>query len=201
VPAWNEVDVNFATRVGPFERRKLRLLNGAHTFLAYEGQLRGYGSVREAMGDSRVRNQVEALWRESGETLSTDDTAAYCARLLERFTSPSLHHALAQIAMDGSQKIPVRILAPMLERLDQRKDSPALATAVAAWLEFLWAAARDGSFSVDDPGARGIVELMRHAPDREAMVAGLFETPTFEAFSPLSTAITNAWNERVSRNS
>lgn len=128
--------VQLAADVEPWEKAKLRLLNAGHSTLAYAGLLRGHGYVHQAIGDAGLARLVGALWDEAAETIdrSVVDVPAYRAALVRRFANPELHHALIQIAADGSQKMPPRLLATMAERAGRGLASPALAIAVAAWM-------------------------------------------------------------------
>ena len=110
-PDWP--DVQFVQDVRPHELRKLRMLNGAHSFLAYAGLAQGYDFVHEAISDLQLRRQALSLMMEAGATLPQDiqdQVPAYAQALLVRFDNTELAHRLDQIAMDGSQKLPYRIL-------------------------------------------------------------------------------------------
>jgi fructuronate reductase len=135
-PAWERAGAVLADDVTPFEERKLWLLNGAHSLLAYTGLLRGHATVAEAVADDVCRSWVESWWDTCGRhlTLPAEDVAGYRARLLERFANPRMRHGLAQIAVDGSQKLPVRFL-PVLRRERTAGRLPEAATRVlAAWV-------------------------------------------------------------------
>jgi fructuronate reductase len=135
-PAWDDAGAVFTDDVTPFEERKLWLLNGSHSLLAYAGPLRGHATVAEAIADEVCRGWVESWWDTCRPYLAlpADDVARYRAALLERFANPRMRHALAQIAADGSQKLPVRFL-PVLrrERTAGRLPEAAVVT-LAAWL-------------------------------------------------------------------
>jgi fructuronate reductase len=122
--------------VTPYEQRKLWLLNGSHSLLAYAGSIRGHEAIHEAIADEVCREWVEQFWEEACRhlTLPADDLAAYRSALLERYTNPRVRHLLTQIATDGSIKIGVRI-APTIqgERAAGRLPVGA-ATVVGAWL-------------------------------------------------------------------
>ena len=128
--------VQLVADVEPWEKAKLRMLNAAHSTLAYAGLLRGHAYVHQAIADAGLARLVEALWDEAAETIDRRvvDVPAYRAALARRFANPELHHALIQIAADGSQKMPPRLLGAMVERADRGLSSPALATAAAAWM-------------------------------------------------------------------
>ncbi|MPV37553.1 mannitol dehydrogenase family protein [Georgenia subflava] len=135
-PSWEESGVTIVDDVEPFEQRKLWMLNGSHSLMAYAATIVGHETVADAIADPTVRRWVEAWWDVAGPHLSVpqDDVAAYRAALLERYFNARVRHLLAQIAADGSQKIPVRILPALrLERAAGRlPDGPV--RALAAWI-------------------------------------------------------------------
>jgi len=154
-PAFEKFGVQLTDAVAPWEAAKLRLLNGAHSGIAYLGGLAGIEFVHQVVALPAGRAFVEALWDEAEETLSPPaglDIPAYRAALMGRFANSALNHRTRQIAMDGSQKLPQRLLAPILARLDAGKPVDVLALAVAAWMR--WQAGVDdqgAAFVVDDP--------------------------------------------------
>ena len=114
----------FTERLEPFEHRKLWLLNGGHSLLAYAGALRGHRTVADAIGRRdlpRLARAVVAGGVARTWSCPAGDVAAYRAALLERFANPRIRHRLAQIAADGSQKLPVRVL-PVLRAERRRAD-------------------------------------------------------------------------------
>ncbi|MBA3836631.1 MAG: mannitol dehydrogenase, partial [Zymomonas sp.] len=116
---------------------KLRMLNGAHSTIAYLGLFHGYETVDAAMADRRIAAVVDQLMREAESTLPPIaglDPQAYATALQARFCNPALQHRLAQIAMDGSQKIPQRLLGTMADVHAAGGTPRAAATGVAAWL-------------------------------------------------------------------
>ena len=116
-PRWEDAGAILTDDVEPFEQRKLWLLNGGHSLLAYAGSVRGHATVAEAIADDTCRAWLEEWWAEASAHLSlpADDITAYREALLDRFANPRMRHRLDQIAADGSQKLPVRIL-PVLRR-------------------------------------------------------------------------------------
>jgi fructuronate reductase len=135
-PDWESAGAVLTDDVTPYEQRKLWLLNGGHSLLAYVGSLRGRATVDEAMDDEYCRALLDQWWSVCIPHLRVDRTEAeaYCRALLERFANPRIGYALAQIAGDGSQKLPVRLL-PVLraERAAGRLPEVAV-TVLAAWL-------------------------------------------------------------------
>jgi fructuronate reductase len=176
-PVWEKVGAELVADVVPYETAKLRMLNGAHSLLAYCGLRRGHGFVHEAVGDPMLHDLASRLMLEEARpTIAAaqgQDLAAYAAALLDRFANPSLQHRLIQIAMDGSQKIPQRWLATVAARQGEGKTSPAIMAGLAAWMQHVRGAnvARWGP--VDDPMAGQLAALWegRTAPD---MVQALF---------------------------
>ena len=106
--------------VTPFEHMKLRLLNASHSALAYLGYLAGHETIASTMTDIRFAALARQIMDDAAPTLTMPagtDVAAYGASLLQRFANPALHHRTWQIAMDGSQKLPQRLLATIQDRL------------------------------------------------------------------------------------
>lgn len=134
-PAWEAAGVTLVDDVVPFEQRKLWLLNGSHSLLAYAGSARGHETVADAVADPVLRQWVEDWWDEAARhlTLPAEDVAGYRRALLERFGNPRIRHVLAQIAADGSQKIPVRIVPAVRAELAAGRVPTGAARALAAW--------------------------------------------------------------------
>lgn len=132
-PDWESAGATIVDDVEPYEQRKLWMLNGSHTLLAYTGPLFGVSTVAEAISHPQLRELVLAWWAEATPGLRVPHEA-YAKALLERYENPRIRHLLAQIASDGSQKIPVRIV-PTVRAWRSRGDIPrAAVTALAAWL-------------------------------------------------------------------
>jgi fructuronate reductase len=169
-PDFAALGVQLTESVPPWEDAKLRLLNGPHSGIAYLGGLAGIDFVDQVVARPDGRHFVEALWDEAQTTLSPPpelDIAAYRAALMTRFANSALQHRTRQIAMDGSQKLPQRLLASIAARADRGEPSPALTLAVAAWMRWQGGVDDAGAgFTVDDPLA-----------DRTAAVLAGCETP------------------------
>ena len=150
-PRWEDAGAQVVADVTPFEQRKLWLLNGSHSLLAYAGSVRGHDSIDEAIADPACLGWVEALWDEAGPhlPLPADDVAAYRAALLDRYANPRIRHRLAQIAADGSTKIVVRTLPVLRAERAAGRVPVGCATAIAAWIRHL----RGEGAPVTDPGA------------------------------------------------
>jgi fructuronate reductase len=163
-PDWAAVGVTVSRDVTAYERAKLRMLNGAHSSLAYLGLLSGLETVAEAMAQPVLRAFIERLMTEDIEpTLAVPQPgalAAYRESILRRFENPAMRHLLAQIAWDGSQKLPIRILGTIADALRAGRPIARLTVPVAAWMHFVRARARDG-VAIVDPLAQQLATLGR----------------------------------------
>lgn len=188
-PDFAAFGVQLTDAVEPWEDAKLRLLNGAHSAVAYLGALSGYEHVHEAVTVPAFRAFIEALWDEAQTTLNPPpglDVAAYRQELMARFSNSALMHRTRQIAMDGSQKLPQRLLAGMAERLAKRQGIEALALGVAAWMRWQEGVTESGeTVVVDDPLAARTAELIAASENDEAEVRALL---TLSAVFPASLA-------------
>ena len=185
-PAWEDAGAVLTGDVRPYQAMKLRLLNGTHSALAYVGQLIGLNTVAEAMLDHQVSGFARRLMLEDlRATVAAPpgcDVPAYCAELLKRFENPALAHRTEQIAMDGTQKVPVRWLPALRESLCAGIERPQLERALAAWLHYLASgrSERGAALVISDPGAPALAERLRGAADAGAAVrAALALVPVF----------------------
>lgn len=153
-PDWTLGGAVFSNEIDAWEDMKLRCLNGAHSTLAYLGQLTGRETVADAMQLPLITGILDALWTEVLQVLHAPagvDPKDYVEQLKKRFCNPALKHRTAQIAMDGSQKLPQRLLATLRERIAAGLPSPALATAIAAWMHFAVKTAHTPGGALNDP--------------------------------------------------
>lgn len=166
-PQWELYGAQMASAVDLFEKAKLRLLNGAHSMLAYVGLEKGYQYVHDAIADPKLAGMARRLMLDEAAPtvkMSTEELNAYATTLLERFSNPALPHRLVQIAMDGSQKIPQRWLETMAERQQQGAACPVLRTAVVAWLNHI----KRGT-DVNDPLHQIIAAQIKDKDEGEAV--------------------------------
>ncbi|MEV5828714.1 mannitol dehydrogenase family protein [Spirillospora sp. NPDC052242] len=134
-PRWEAAGARFVPDIAPYERRKLRLLNGGHSLLAYAGSLRGHTTVADAMTDPLCRTWLDAWWDEASAGLDADPgLPAYRAALVERFSNPRIAHALAKIAENGADKLLDRVV-PTVRSARRNGATPVAAVRIiAAWL-------------------------------------------------------------------
>jgi len=139
-PDWTRVGVTLTANVAAHERAKLRLLNGAHSSLAYLGLLKGYETVADAMRDKTLAAFIKSLMLEDiAPTVRPPkelDLHAYIDGILARFRNPAVRHLLSQIAWDGSQKLPFRLMGTIADNLISGGRVDRLCLAVAAWMHF-----------------------------------------------------------------
>ena len=177
-PDFAGVGVQMVGDVMPFEHMKLRMLNGTHSALAYLGYLAGHETIADTMADPVFAGFVQHLWRaEIAPTLTPPpgaDLTRYAGALFARYANPAIRHRCWQIAMDGSQKLPQRLLGTLADNIAAGRHSPGLLLAVAAWMLYVGGVDERGqNIEVKDPLAARLKALSNSAPDAEGQVAAL----------------------------
>jgi fructuronate reductase len=177
-PDLASVGATVTSDVAGYERAKLRILNGAHSTLAYAGLLRGHASVAEAMADADLARFIDAMIREDIAAVLTPvaglDLDTYRAAVLARFRNPAIVHRLDQIAIDGSQKLPYRLGDTLLANRQAGRMPKRVAAAFGCWVAFLMARARSG-VAISDPLGTRLAELAADG-DAAAVVERLVAT-------------------------
>jgi len=193
-PCWEAGGAIFAENVEPYEKMKLRLLNGSHTLLAHLGILAGLEYVRDVMAVSHLAERARAHMEEVARTLDPVpgiDLHAYINELLARFSNPTIDHRNLQIALDTTQKLPQRLLSPAIDALVQGDNGGATAYAVGTWM-----AALQKRGDCEDPRRN---ELLRAAADMATTAdpsAPFFEIP---GLFPPELINARAWRDSVNR--
>lgn len=138
-PAWEKAGATFVEDLSPYVLRKLFFLNGAHSLLAYAGINKGHVTVDQAIHDVELKAAVENYWRDAAKGLefSVEENDAYQKSLISRFENPRISHALAQIAIDGSLKLPQRIVATSKRLITNNENFQSCVFIFAAWISFL----------------------------------------------------------------
>ncbi|WGL51092.1 mannitol dehydrogenase family protein [Nocardioides sp. BP30] len=175
-PAWELAGAELVDDVAPYERLKLRTLNATHSLLAYLGALRGHATIAEAVADEELRGWAEGFIREDvAPTLAADglDVLAYGGQVLDRFANPALRHRTAQVAMDGSQKLPLRVLPTVRARLDAGATPEGGALIVAAWMAYVARCRDGGAFVLEDPLAERLLTAVGDRDDAAGIVDAL----------------------------
>ena len=179
-PDFAAVGVQMVADVSPFEHMKLRCLNGTHSSLAYLGYLAGHETIFDAVSNSAFAAYCKHLWRmeiiPSIRGPEGGDLQGYADGLFERYSNPAIAHLTWQIAMDGSQKLPQRILGTISENLNAGRKSDGLILAVAAWMRYVGGIDEQGQkIDVKDPMALRLQELSEKANNTRDRVDALLE--------------------------
>jgi fructuronate reductase len=169
--------VELVRDVSAHEHMKLRMLNGTHSALAYTGYLAGHETIAETVADPIFDAYARALWAEIMPTVTPPprvDLADYAEALLARYANPTIRHRTWQIAMDGSQKLPQRLLGTLEDTLAAGRAAPMLCLAVAAWMRYVGGTDENGApIEVKDPLAARLRQLSEAAQTPEDLVASL----------------------------
>ncbi|MDX2974168.1 mannitol dehydrogenase family protein [Kribbella solani] len=173
-PAWERGGAVLTRDVAPWEQAKLRMLNASHSMLAYLGALRGYETIAEAVRDEELARLAQQLMTDDVvPTLSPPDgldLAAYGETVLERFANPALKHRTRQVAMDGSVKLPVRMLGTVRDRLTAGAEPRTITLAVAAWMVYV-----RQTPDLDDPQAPRLKSAIANLPTTSPPPAALVD--------------------------
>lgn len=177
-PAWELAGAVLTDDVTPYDAIKLRLLNGSHSALAYLGALAGCEHIADAMDVDAFPEMVRRLMDEATPTLSVPpgfDLEQYKNDVLRRFANPALRHRTTQVAMDGSQKVPQRLLGTIRDLLASGVEPRLASLAVAGWMRFVSTRASDAgqSLPVEDPLAERFRGLTSAAGTPEQVAAAL----------------------------
>lgn len=179
-PALEEVGVQFVADVTPYEKMKVRLLNGSHSALSYLSYLMGYREVDAAMADPLIREFVVRYMDEditpSVPTVPGVDLDAYKATLVDRFSNPAISDKIQRLAMDGSQKIPNAIVPPLEFQLAQGGSIRHIAFALAGWYRYLRGVDETGApIEITDPMAQELMGRAAANPDQPAHLLSVTE--------------------------
>ena len=137
-PTWESAGARFVDDIEPWENRKLWLLNGAHSILAFAGLVRGFQTVSEAIADPECRALVDAFWAEAVQGLPAGtEHEEYREQLVARFANRRIEHRLSQIATDATTKAQFRFAAVAERTIDAGRSPEASAHATAAWIRWV----------------------------------------------------------------
>ncbi|EFD9924152.1 mannitol dehydrogenase family protein, partial [Escherichia coli] len=176
-PEWEKAGAELVSDVLPYEEMKLRMLNGSHSFLAYLGYLAGYQHINDCMEDEHYRHAAYALMlQEQAPTLKVQgvDLQDYANRLIARYSNPALRHRTWQIAMDGSQKLPQRMLDSVRWHLAHDSKFDLLALGVAGWMRYVGGVDEQGNpIEISDPLLPVIQKAVQSSAEGKARVQSL----------------------------
>ncbi|MEM8703063.1 MAG: mannitol dehydrogenase family protein [Pseudomonadota bacterium] len=194
-PPWDLAGAQFVADVAPFEEMKLRLLNGSHSFLAYLGALAGMETISDCMNEPVLKAAARKLMlNEQAPTLHVPDGVdidRYAGDLIARFSNSALRHKTTQIASDGSQKLPQRLLAPIGHHLKSGHTWPLSALAVAGWMHYCRGTSESGALlPLNDPLAEQIRSFAAQSGGADYVNSLLSLAPIFGAELPASPVFT-----------
>ncbi|MDP9807224.1 fructuronate reductase [Rhizobium tibeticum] len=181
-PDWEQAGALMVEDVSAYEKMKLRMLNGAHSLLAYLGYIGGYEFIRDVMDDAGLAALARRHMNAAAATLDPVPgiaLEAYADELIARFANKAIAHRTYQIAMDGTQKLPQRLLEPASEAVAEGGKAETYAIAVAAWMRYALGADRNGeSYELRDPRAAEIAARLADVPRNGGAVSkALFGLP------------------------
>lgn len=179
-PKFELAGIQVVSKVELHEKMKLRCLNGTHSALAYLGYLAGFNTIAECVSDQSMVNYIQYLWKEEIiPTLKTpegENLNDYCGKLLERYQNPAIEHRTWQIAMDGSQKLPQRILETVSDLLKHNKNFKGLALAIAAWIKYVSGKDLNGeTIDVHDPLANDFAIIVKKSKTIEHYIGSILD--------------------------
>lgn len=206
-PQWEKVGALIVDNVAPYEHMKLRMLNGAHSLIAYLGHIHACKYVRDVMANPHFSKLVRRHFYAASQTLAplaNVDFADYADQLAERFENPNIAHETYQIAMDGTQKLPQRIFAPAVDALKAHQPLDSFALATAAWMQYCYVGVMGnpthsiGSYSLRDPREDEIKAALVGAKENaHDIFARLVTLPDF---LPKELMTSEAWQDLVIAN-
>ncbi|WP_296589918.1 mannitol dehydrogenase family protein [Roseibium sp.] len=206
-PDFGAVGVELVENVTAHEHMKLRMLNGAHSSLAYLGYLAGHETIADTVADPVFATYVKGLWRNeilpSFKAPDGVDMEAYADALFWRFANPAIRHRTWQIAMDGSQKLPQRLLGTLRDNVASGRSCPRLVTAVAAWMIYVGGTDLNGKdIDVRDPLAERLKSLSSHAgtcTEKVTALLGVADVFDAELAAQLQTQLVGAYDSLVAQ--
>ncbi|ARE42108.1 D-mannonate oxidoreductase [Rhodovulum sp. P5] len=197
-PAWDAAGALFVGDVAPYEKMKLRMLNGAHSMLAYAGFLAGHAHVRDVMADAALVGLIRRHMGAAAATLPPlpgIDPAAYAEALLTRFANPHLAHQTYQIAMDGTEKMPQRIFSPAGDAHAAGPDLAPFAFATAAWMRYVLGYCDSGqAYALRDPREALLRDTVAGCETAAEIVTALQALP---GLVPPALAADGTWSAAV----
>lgn len=153
---WQKIGVEITKDVKQYERAKLKILNGAHSSMAYFGILKGHKNVYETTQDKEIMSLIkDMIFKEIIPLIDADFSLEnYANAVLKRFENPVIDHQISQIAWDGSKKLPVRLLQSINEAIEQNKPYENMTFAIACWFAFIKKMAKSDTKIIDPVGEK-----------------------------------------------
>ncbi|KQI68434.1 dioxygenase [Loktanella sp. 3ANDIMAR09] len=207
-PDLKAAGVELVADVTAHEDMKLRMLNGTHSALAYTGYLAGHETIADTVADPDFAAYVRTLWSEISPAVTAPQGVSlteYADALMDRYANPAIRHRTWQIAMDGSQKLPQRILGTVRDNLDAGRPVEGLCTAIAAWMRYVSGTDEAGQpIDLRDPMADRLHALVQSQADPAGIVAALLSVQDIfprdlvdRLQGPVTQAATVIWQDGV----
>lgn len=180
-PYWEAGGAIFVSDCEPYEKMKLRMLNGAHSLIAYVSVAIDCLFVKDAMNYPIIKQLIEQYLKAASQTLDPLDKINfddYADELIHRFSNPHILHKTHQIAMDGSQKMPVRIFDTAVDAYLREQDLRLFALVTAAWMRYCLGRSESGyRYNLNDPLAAQITATIQSddSPNAKNITYALFE--------------------------
>jgi len=201
-PHWEDAGAIFTHEVEAFEVMKLRLLNGAHSLLAYLGALRDHETIPASRFDTLIEKALrQALFEEYLPSLKMPaglSADSYIEQLFSRWSNTALGDKTARVGSDGSTKLPQRITVPALDAISNGREPRALGLTVAAWLMCIapFGGFNPGEFATQmkDPSKDLLLALSKSATSIDDYIARFFSEC---AILPLELASSNTFTSLV----
>lgn len=176
-PDLEAAGVELVADVTAHEDMKLRMLNGTHSALAYTGYLAGHETIADTVADPDFAIYVRVLWSEIAPAVTAPQGVSltdYADALMDRYANRAIRHRTWQIAMDGSQKLPQRLLGTVRDNLDAGRPVKGLCMAIAAWMRYVSGTDEAGQpIDVRDPMADRLRTMAQSQDDPAEIVASL----------------------------
>lgn len=201
-PPFEEAGIQIVDDVDPYEKMKVRLLNGSHSALSYISYLMGYREVDKAMADPLIKQYVRTYMDEDVTPTLPDvpgiDLEKYKDKLIERFSNPAISDQVQRLAEDGSQKIPNAILPCIVHQLETGGSIKYAVLALAGWFRYLTAIDEDlKPISINDPLADKLINCAKLDSESPIHLLGIEEI--FGTDLPINgtfvTALTSCLNK------
>jgi mannitol 2-dehydrogenase len=186
-PAWERVGVQMTTDVAPYEKMKMRLLNGGHSTVGYVGDLLGYSYIAEAVGDSLLRDLLTHFMTEVRPTLSPVpgiNLDEYTASVMNRFSNSAIRDQVARICSDGCAKVAKFLVPSLRDLLAAGQDPQVLPFVIASWLHYLRGFDENGRAMTISDGGLAALNAFKDAGGGNARLA----LETRSLFGDLATA-------------
>lgn len=179
-PPWEQVGAQMTSDVLPYEKMKMRLLNGSHQAMCYIGMLLGLEYAHQTMEDPQIRRLVQTMMDEEVTPLLKApqgiDLTEYKKTLIERFSNPTIKDQLSRIGTEGSARIPKFVLPSIVDQLERGGPTKLLTFTVAAWFRYLKGTDdQDREMPVIDPMKDKLMETARRGGRDPGAMLGLRE--------------------------